>query len=91
MCIVMKSIVSSGQGYLKQETLFDLLTLGLDLISRSFNFLMFQAINEMIHGSLSTDYDTECTQIGANIISKERNWILLNPTKSQALLISYLI
>ena len=52
---------------------------------------MFQAINEMIHGSLSTDYDTECTQIGANIISKERNWILLNPTKSQALLISYLI
>ena len=29
---------------------------------------MFHAINEMIHGSLSTDYDTECTQIGANII-----------------------
>ena len=52
---------------------------------------MFQAINEMIHGSLSTDYDTECTQIGANIIRKERNWILLNPTKSQALFISYLI
>ena len=52
---------------------------------------MFQAINEMIHGSLSTDYDTKLTQIGANIISKERNWILLNPTNSQAIMISYII